>query len=234
VAAESLREELMSLDGVAGADVDESQDSPSGVRVRLEPDADARIVGVEVQRVLASHGMRSRITGDDEAESTEDADLEPPVDVTAEITPEETPESVPEPPEVPPRPLEPPPSAVPELPDGGPPSAGIKSGLASLMVEESAEGLVVTATATDGRSLTQGSGPSEEGLFEAVVSAVGALAEGEAPGLIAVSLSEANDTEVVTVTAARADGAVVAGAAVVKVGRAFAVARATWSALRAD
>ena len=94
--------------------------------------------------------------------------------------------------------------------------------------------LVVTATATDGQTLTQRSGPSEEGLFDAVVSAVGALAEGESPALIAVALSEANKSEVVTVTAARADGTVVAGAAVVKVGRAFAVARATWAALHSD
>lgn len=234
MAAENLREELMSLDGVAGAEVDESQDSPSGVRVRLEPDADARIVGVEVQRVLASHGMRSRITGDEEAEPEGDAQPEPPTEVAAAVVPEEPAEPLPVPPSVPPPPLEPPPIGVPEPPGEAPPSVGAEPGLASLAVEESAEGVTVIAAATDGRTLTQASGPSEEGLLDAVVSAVGALAEGESPGLISVVFSDANDAEVVTVVAERSDGSTVAGAAVVRVGRPFAVARATWSALRAD
>ncbi len=223
----------MSLDGVAGAEVDESQDSPSGVRVRLEPDADARIVGVEVQRVLASHGMRSRITGDG-VEPPSDAELETPAEVAATVVPELPAEPLPVPPSVPPPPLEPPPSAIPEAPSEAPPSAGLESGLASLAVEESAEGVTVIASATDGRTLTQASGPTEEGLLDAVVSAVGALADGEPPGLISVVFSDANDSEVVTVVAERADGSIVAGAAVVRVGRPFAVARATWAALRAD
>ena len=122
MAAENLREELMSLDGVAGAEVDESQDSPSGVRVRLEPDADARIVGVEVQRVLASHGMRSRITGDEEAGPEADAQPEPPTEVAAAVVPEEAAELLPTPPSVPPPPLEPPPTAIPEPPGEAAPS----------------------------------------------------------------------------------------------------------------
>jgi hypothetical protein len=63
--AETLREELLALPGVSRAEVDLSGDGASGVRVRLGGDADARRVGLEVQRVLASHGMRSRV----EAES---------------------------------------------------------------------------------------------------------------------------------------------------------------------
>lgn len=223
----------MALDGVAGAEVDESLDSPSGVRVRLEPDADARIVGVEVQRVLASHGMRSRITGDG-VEPPSDTELETPAEVAATVVPEQPAEPLPVPPSVPPPPLEPPPSAIPEAPSEAPPSAGIESSLASLAVEESTEGVTVIAAATDGRTLTQASGPTEEGLLDAVVSAIGALADGESPSLISVVFSDANDSEVVTVVAKRADGSTVAGAAVVRVGRPFAVARATWAALRAD
>jgi hypothetical protein len=228
----------MSLEGVAGAEVDESQDSPSGVRVRLEPDADARIVGVEVQRVLASHGMRSRITGDDGVEPQPDAEPEPPAEVAATVVPEEAAEPLPVPPSVPPAvplpSLEPPPSVAPEPPSEAPPSIGLESGLASLAVEESAEGVMVIAAATDGRTLTRASGPSEEGLLDAVVSAVGTLADGTSPGLISVVFSDAKDSEVVTVVAERADGSTVAGAAVVRVGRPFAVARATWAALRSD
>ncbi len=224
----------MSLEGVAGAEVDESQDSPSGVRVRLEPDADARIVGVEVQRVLASHGMRSRITGDDGMEPQPDTEPEPPAEVAATVVPEEAAEPLPVPPSVPLPPLEPPPSVAPEPPSEAPPSIGLESGLASLAVEESAEGVMVIAAATDGRTLTRASGPSEEGLLDAVVSAVGTLADGTSPGLISVVFSDAKDSEVVTVVAERADGSTVAGAAVVRVGRPFAVARATWAALRSD
>ena len=63
VDAEALRAELMSVSGVASAEVDVGESSaPAGVRVRLTPDADARRVGAEVQRVLAGHGMRSRFS----------------------------------------------------------------------------------------------------------------------------------------------------------------------------
>ena len=61
MASDALRAELMSVPGVASAEVDLTDASaPAGVRVRLTADADARRVGAEVQRVLASHGMRSR------------------------------------------------------------------------------------------------------------------------------------------------------------------------------
>ena len=63
MAAEMLRDELMALPGVAEAEVDESGESPSGVRIRLEPDADAKMVGAEVQRVLSANGMNSRVSG---------------------------------------------------------------------------------------------------------------------------------------------------------------------------
>jgi hypothetical protein len=63
VRMETLRRELMTLDGVAAAEVDDGAAAePSGVRVRLMPGADARAVGVQVQRVLASHGLRSRVS----------------------------------------------------------------------------------------------------------------------------------------------------------------------------
>jgi hypothetical protein len=63
---ETLHQELMSLVGVAAAEVDGSGESaPSGVRVRLIPGADARAVGVQVQRVLASHGLRSRVSDEE-------------------------------------------------------------------------------------------------------------------------------------------------------------------------
>ncbi|MEK6630643.1 MAG: hypothetical protein AABY89_07900 [Acidobacteriota bacterium] len=70
-------------------------------------------------------------------------------------------------------------------------------------------------------------------MAAAVVAVVGALAEGKPPRLLSASLGSTEGTDVVTVVLERVDGSRTAGAAVVKAGRAYAVARATWSALRA-
>ena len=252
MAAESLRSELMSVPGVAEAEVDESGTNPSGVRVRLAPDADAQSVGIEVQRILASHGMRSRVNGEEEPATngngnapvvplpTESA-MDAPV---SDTSPAPTPAPTTAPPTAPPMPAAAPPSngemsfngpATTEQPPGfEPPSAaGRDAKFANLRVDESPEGLVVTATASDGRSLTQRSGPSESGLYDAVVSAVGALSDGRPPTLVDVERKAVDGTEIVTVIVERADGTRFAGSAVVRAGKAFAVARATWSALRA-
>lgn len=61
-ARRSIREELLSVPGVAGAEFDGDPVVPEGVRVRLTPGADADDVGREVKRVLADHGMRSHVT----------------------------------------------------------------------------------------------------------------------------------------------------------------------------
>lgn len=60
--AGSLREDLLAIAGVAAADLDGNVQTPDGVRVRLAPGADADEVGLEVQRVLSQHGMRSHMT----------------------------------------------------------------------------------------------------------------------------------------------------------------------------
>jgi hypothetical protein len=65
VAAQSLREELLALPGVAEAEVDGGDAAPAGVRIRLAADADAAAVGTEVQRVLAARGVRSRLGGEE-------------------------------------------------------------------------------------------------------------------------------------------------------------------------
>jgi len=262
VVAESLREELMELDGVAEAEVDEAADSPSGVRVRLEPDADARLVGVEVQRVLASHGLRSRITAQDDQEDEEESepatapDSEPEAEAAPEAGPEAGPEPVPEPapedvddeqpeplmepapippPTIPPPRLTPPPvvpTTEPAPAEPPPATAAGEAGLASVSVDESRDGVAVTATATDGRLVTQRSDATEAGMFAAAVSAVGTLAEGSPPELISVTPIDANGAQAITVVLERADGTKIAGAAVVKVSAGFAVGRATWAALR--
>lgn len=91
---DTLREELLSLAGVAGAEVDAADaTSPSGVRVRLQAGADARAVGVQVQRVLASHGYRSRVA-DGEVVATGEPAPGPPVTVPPTVSPSAGPDSV--------------------------------------------------------------------------------------------------------------------------------------------
>jgi hypothetical protein len=218
LAAESLREDLVALDGVAEAEIDESIDAPSGVRVRLEPDADPRLVGMEVTRVLATHGLRSKITGRDD----------PFVDQMDEESTGSDEPMFAEPPPPPPPPL--------VTPDGNgtEPStfpADAPAGLRSVAVVESDEGLAVTATAVDGETVTQKPGPSEDGLLEAVVTAVGALGGAGPVRVISLVVGPADDTEVVTVVVGREDGSKGAGAALVEATRAWAAGRAAWSAL---
>lgn len=228
MSVDTLRDELLSLPGVADADVEVEGAAPANVRVRLHPEADPRAVGADVQRVLASHGMRSRVTGDEPAPAPAPPPVEPPP---------------------PPRPLTPPPMPEPTVavPTGVaaaalsgaavpgavavPTSAGVAN-LASLTVEESEDGVTVVATATDGRRFSQRTVAAEDAVAGAVVAVVGALADGRPPRLLTTLLGGAEGTEVVTVLVERVDGTRVAGAAVVRAGRPYAVARATWSALR--
>ncbi len=233
MAAESLRQELLSLPGVAEAEVDESGDSPSGVRVKLSPDADARRVGVEVQRILAAHGLRSRVSGDEAPEPAPS-----PLMAVPPIA-EETPASFFD--EAPPPPATPPPMPAPEPPSMPPPTprdevsaASPGTGLAAVRIEESRDGVTVTAVASDGRTLTERAPATAEGMIDAVIAAVGSLADGRAPTVLGVARTQANGSEVITVVVERPDGSRGAGAAVIRASRAFAVGRATWSALRSD
>lgn len=225
--AESLRDELLAVPGVAEAEVDESGTNPSGVRVRLAPEADAQAVGIEVQRILASHGMRSRVNDADTASANGDGTAAPVVALpTAAATP----------PLIPPMPTSAPPSPGEPMVDTAlyAPSAaaGYDAALAGLRVDESPEAIVITATSSDGQSATRESDLSENGLYEATIAAVGALADGHAPVLLDVERRTVDGTEVISVIVERANGSRAAGSAVVQTTRAYAAARATWSALR--
>jgi hypothetical protein len=216
VSVDGLRRELLAVPGVAGAVVDDAAGSPR-VRVVLAPGAAAAEVGAAVQRVLATHGLASRL-----ANGAGGGGVTPEAPVTA--TMEVVPEPAPQPPEAAGAPLTPPAAPVPESPVGD---------LASLTVEESPGEILVVATATDGRRFSRRStadGP--ESVAAAVVAVVGTLIDGRAPRLVAVWFSDAAGSEVVTVVVERRDGTRHAGAAVVRVGRPYAVARAVWEALR--
>ena len=225
VIGESLRDELLAVAGVASVEVDTAADAPSGVKVRLLPDADAAAVGLEVQRVLASHGMRSRVASDQ---------------AMAALTPTMAPAPVPPRPETPPPTPQPDeaaeaaPAVVVSAPPQVPAAAGeTRPVLASLAFEESDSGVVVTAVAADGRRFSrQAAAVSDQAVGEAVVAAVGALSEGKPQRLLWMSAETIEGTEVVAVLVERADGTRLAGAAVVRAAKAYAVARATWAALR--
>lgn len=272
MAADSLRDELMTLPGVAEAEVDAEGGAPSGVRVKLLPDADPQRVGSEVQRVLASHGMRSRVAPDDESIApVVSLPFAPAAVPPRPEAPPPTPEAIApprpasEPPRVEPvvvaapmevvqtaarRPVEraadvpgreqastpraaEPAPVAPERPAPGAAGTGRGLTLASLAYEESPEGVIVTAVADDGQRFSRrAAAPSDEAVSSAVVAAVGALAEGRPQRLLWVSAAVVDGTEVVTVVIEKADGSRVAGAAIVRAAKAYAVARAAFVALR--
>lgn len=230
VIAESLRDELMSVAGVASAEVDTDGETPIGVKVRLLPEADAAQVGLEVQRVLASHGMRSRVA----SEHPEPAPVislppQPAVPPPRPVTPPPLPEPVAAEAEVP----APAAAAATPQPPTPPAMSDAVPVLGSLAFEEAADGVTVTAVATDGRRFSRRAAAiSDQAVTEAVVAAVGALAKGTPQRLLWVTSAVVEDTEVVTVLVEKTDGERVAGAAVVRAAKAYAVARATWAALR--
>jgi hypothetical protein len=205
VADQSLRDELLALPGVAEVELDGEAGAPAGVRVRLAVDADPDRVGLEVQRVLAAHGMRSRVDGSAVAPP-------PPLPL---LTPPAPPEEAP------------PPAAMPSMP----PPAGAAAVLQSVRVEERAAAVEVTVTAADGRQAGRQGAPTEEGLAAAVIEAVGLLLVGALPRVIAVDWATADGSRVVTVVLEAPDGRKGAGAGLVRASRAFAIARAAWSAL---
>jgi len=241
--ARSLRSELMSIEGIAAAELDGSDEAPLGVRVQLAAGADAESVGREVERVLASHGMRSHRPGGEEA-TTETRD---------EVAATET-GSVVGPGSGPP----PPPGAesngatadvVPmrgaaaraavswPIADGQPvtharPLAETpERSLDSVSVEEGRDGIAVRVVAGDA-AVTRHVGGGPDGLDTAIVSAL-TEALGVEADLIAVQRGEAGGAKIVTVLLEVAGSGQQVGSAVVGAGAAYAVALAAWRALRA-
>lgn len=217
VAAETLRSELLAVPGVASAEVEVSEaDTPAGIKVRLAPEADPRRVGVEVQRVLAAHGMRSRFPPADEeaAEEPAAADESPQAGADSGSAA---------------------PTRSPRIPVASPLEASETPrpqsvAVGSVSVEERADGLTATVTLTNGRSVSREAGFDPAALDSAVVAAV-TEAAGVVATVLAVEWLEVEGASVATVVVRR--GATpTAGAAVVKAGRAFAVANAVVAALR--
>jgi hypothetical protein len=201
-----LRDELLGLSGVAEVEVASAGGAPDSVRVQLAPDADPALVGAEVQRVLASFGMRSRV-------SPQEGMAEPVLPLTVA-------------PQIPSSGGGTPPSGY-----ASPVTLSRTERLASIRVEEGVSGLAVTAVGVGGREETRTGEASERGMEAAVVAAVSALAFDGSSVMVSTAWSEAGGGQVATVVMERPDGTREAGAAVVAGSRAYALARATWRAL---
>lgn len=202
VAALSLREELLALTGVAEAEVDGEDDAPAGVRIRLAPEADAGAVGAEVQRVLAGHGVHSRLG----------AGGRPPA-----------------PPG--PWPVGPVAKGAAEAEAAGPTGAapGLRS---VAVEESAAALQVTVVGSDGRRVVRGAAGVGEAELVQALIAAVGMLLEGAEPIVLSVEWAQVGDARVVTVVLEGAGGRRGAGAGLVRASLGYAVARAAWSALR--
>lgn len=225
--ADSLRSELLAIEGIASAELEGSAEAPLGVRVQLSAGADAKSVGVEVERVLASHGMRSHLPGDEPGEA--DASDASGTTTTTEI-------------QGPP----PPPGAAGSNGDASVlplrsvmdnPSEAVQPVetpapmLESVSVEESRAGIAVRV-AVAGQTVTRQVGTSPEAMDGAIVSALAQLLEVDAE-LIAVQRGEAGEAKIITVLLEVAGRGQQVGSSVVVAGEAYAVAHASWKALTA-
>ncbi|MFQ5554880.1 MAG: hypothetical protein ACE5GC_05865 [Acidimicrobiia bacterium] len=223
--ASTLREEILGIEGIDGAEFDGDADVPEGVRVRLGAGADADLVSREVRRVLAERGMRSHLTGP----RVEPAQPPPPPGAPggavvalpgrgeARLGP------------APPAPVSStePAEALPEA------RSDLAPALESVAVEESRGGVTVRLTATDGRTAVQRAQPLSNGVDAAVVAAVVELTGRGPIRLLGVQESVLEGSVVLTVVVEREDRSRRAGSAVSEGGRAYGIARAAWRALTA-
>lgn len=229
VAAQTLQSDLLAVPGVESAEVDITDGaSPAGVKVRLAPDADARSVGVEVQRVLAAHGMRSRFSAIDDTPVEQATPSQPPPDASQDV-PTSAPPTPMTPPPIPPSAPVPIVTSVPNPPSEAPPVPVDIPAIQSVSVEERADGLSASVVLTNGRQASRAVG--EVGELDAAVVAAVAEATGQPVTPSAIEWLEVDGGSVVTVVLDTADGSLAAGAGVKRVGRAYAVAIAARSAL---
>lgn len=272
----SLRDDLLAIPGVEGAEVDGSQDAPAGLRIRIAEGADQQAVGSAIRRVLSSHGLGTdtRLPG----EPTRDAEPQKEPGGVAVLTTElEQPVPPHEPTEdevraiidltdkdhevAEPEPVaasdgeeqleasEPAESEMRDLPsfverrspqaepspvETAPPKTSAVSiaRLERVIVEEARSGIVVTVGASDGTEISQIASSTEGGVETAVVKAAARLVDSSAPDPIVVNIEDRRVEGVdIVMIVLDVDGELMAGAAIVAAGRAFALGRATWAAL---
>lgn len=80
----SLRDDLLSIPGVEGADIEGSPDKPAGLRIRIAEGADQHAVGGAIRRVLTSHGLGTDTKLPGESDVASGPEAEPPAEAGAE------------------------------------------------------------------------------------------------------------------------------------------------------
>lgn len=267
VSTRSLREDLLAIDGVEGAEIDGDPSTPSGLRVRVSQHADQKLVGESIRQVLSEHGFGTDtpLPGDPPTSVTESAHDQVVTSVSHHGTePMATPEPpapvatlvsappdgghlqrVPETADEPPMDDEPEPARVidltmPELEDEfatdhlAHPAHGTstRTTIDRVSVEEARHGVVVTVVASDGEFETEVARASEGGVEQAVILATARLATpgGPVPIVIEIEDRRIEGTDIVMIVLDH-NGDIRTGSAVVGAGRAFAIGRATWSAM---
>lgn len=208
--ADLLRDELLRVPGVESADIEGDALTPQGVRVRLAAGVDATAVGEEVQRVLASHGLRSEM-----AQPAPDAPAYPASALPeAETGPAVTVETSPT-----------------LIKRTRTPRRRADETLAKVAIVEGRHGITVRAETDGGRTADRAAAAGGDRLDEAVVVAVAELAGVvPAPIIVAIGDREVDGTPVVDVLL-EAGRARLSGSSVVEGGRPYALGRATWMAL---
>jgi hypothetical protein len=200
-----LAAELESIAGVEGAEISMGDAGVTGVRVRLEADADAAGVGRAVQEVMTRHGVRASL-----------ASTPPPPPPPSAASPVIS--------------LVDYPPLPPAAPAPAPPAVAAAT-IAGVAVTETARGLEVSVTSADGRSVSQRCRGGDQALAEAVAIAAAELHGGGGAVLLEYRREHIAETEVVIVVIDAGSAGRLAGAAAIGAGFPFAVARAVWSAL---
>lgn len=240
---------LRAIPGVADAEL--AADTAEGVRVRLSADADPTEVAAAVRDVLSEYGLKGRmappqahiepsgppppppesatilpgpglvqttlVPGHSPEEDASSAGMEKFIRAPDSVTPSELPDVAD-------------PSAVSEDVEGARDTA--RGLLARVRVQEDRDGVAVTIDTDDARTVTRRGRPSDAGVQEAVVAAVGELSGDQPPPvLLAVTDHQLGDHNMVTVLLQRHDGSFHVGSALIGAEKAFALARAAWAAM---
>ena len=242
-----LKDALRAIPGVADAEV--SDGFAEGVRIRLAADADAAEVSGMVRDVLAGRGLRGKMAPPQNHVEPSGPPPPPAESATVLAGPGLVPTSLisaaAELEAVPPRPdvdvfIRTPeqvpvtmaPDPIPRTSSQEPSAATPGELLAQVRVQEDRDGVAVTVETDGGRSVTRRGRPSDEGVQEAVVAAIGELS-GDQPPPVLVEVGERSlgELAVVTVLLQRHDGSFHVGAAMIGAEKAFALARAAWAAM---
>lgn len=226
---------LRALPGVADAEL--AADSAEGVRVRLSANADPTDVAAAVRDVLAEYGLRGRMAPP-QARIEPSGPPPPPEEAVSQLPGPRLVQTT----LIPDEPVaqdelesfirDPEPATVAPPPEPAEVAGSGRGLLARVRVQEDREGVAVTVDTDDGRSVTRRGRPSDAGVREAVVAAVGELSGDQPPPvLLSVDEHRLGEHNLITVLLQRHDGSYHVGSALVGAEKAFALARAAWAAL---